>query len=276
MTACRDLGRGTGSRAAGGSQPNGGPRSTGGTRPALSPESAPRAGRGMSTLLSLVTAITVLTVVLSGTVIVVEDAFRGTQRGDAERAVAIGASDRLVAADGPIADRANVVNATALGTLDGGALRELGASDRFEVAVALDGERVATAGEPDGGTVVRRIVLVETTERVERTPSLDGPDEATLPVRTDELELSIEPPSDVTVTAVRANGHVVLANAAGLSGTHTVETARYETVRLAVEATESLSTGDVTVAYRATDRERARLAVTVRDRAGASNRGESV
>lgn len=236
----------------------------------------PNSRRGLSTLLSLVTAITVLTIVLAGTLVVVEDAFRETRRGDAERAVAIGASDRLVAADGPLADRANVLNASALAAVDGDDLRAVGATERFEVSVALDGERVAAAGDPVGGTVVRRIVLLEETERVERTPTLDGPDEATLPVRTDELELTIAPPAGATVTAVRVNDRIALADPAGLAGTHAVETARYETVRLAFEATDSLSTGDVTVAYRATDRERALLAVTVQDRGTATNRGESV
>lgn len=234
-----------------------------------------RSRRGTSTLLALATAITVLTIVLAGTLLVVEDAFRDTKRGDAERAVAVQASDRLVSADGPIADGPNVVNASELAALDAADLRAIGASDRFEVAVALDDERVAAAGDPDGGTVVRRIVLVEETERVERTPDLDGADEATLPVRTDELELSIAPPPNTTVTAVRANGRVVLANPGGLAGTHVVETARYETVTLAFEANGTLSTGDATVAYGATDRERAMLAVTVEDATVATARGAS-
>lgn len=231
--------------------------------------------RGMSTLLSLVTAITVLTIVLAGTLIVVEDAFRDTRRGDAQRAVAIQASDRLVSADGPSADRANVLNASALEDLDAADLRALGASDRFEVAVALDGDRIAAVGDPDGGHVVRRIVLVERSERVERTPDLDGADEATLPVRTDEIELELAPPPDTTVTEVRANGRVVLANQSGLAGSHDVETARYETLTLSFDANGSLSTGDVAVAYAATSRERAMLAVTVRDTTAAAAQGES-
>lgn len=234
------------------------------------------ARRGVSTLLSLVTAITVLTIVLGGTLLFVEDAFRESHRGDAERAVAIQASDRLVAAGGSIADRPNVVNASAVSALDSSDLGTLGATDRFAVAVALDGDRIAAAGDPDGGTVVRRIVLVEATERVERTPALAGPDEATLPVRTDALTISIDPPPGATVTAVSANGRVVLADPAGLAGTHEIDTAPYETVTLGFAATDSLSTGDVTVAYDATSTERALLAVTVADRSTVTPRGESV
>lgn len=233
-----------------------------------------RSSRGMSTLLSLVTAITVLTIVLSGTLIVVEDAFRESQRDDVERAVAIQTSDRLVSAGGPIADRSNVVNASALSGLDAAALRALGAGDRFEVAVALDGDRLVAVGEPAGGHVVRRIVLVERTERVTRTPTLGGADEATLPVRTDAVELTLTPPANTTVTAVGANGRVVLANPSGLAGTHTIETARYETLTLSFPANGTLDTGDVTVAYGATNRERAMLAVTVDDTA-ATPRGAS-
>lgn len=235
--------------------------------------------RGLSTLLSLVTAIAVLTVVTAGTLIVVEDAFRDTQRGDASRAVAIQVSDRLVAPDGPIADRPNVLDAEAVDALAEDDLEALDASDRFAVAVALDGERLASVGDPRAGHVVRRIVLVERSQRVTRTPPVSAGTghEVTLPVRTDAVNLTLDPPAGTNVTTVRSDGRVVLHDPDGLEGTYRVRTARYDTLRFAFETDGGqLSTGDVAVAYESTSREKAILAVTVSDRTSARPGGESV
>lgn len=233
--------------------------------------------RATSTLLSLVTAVAVLTIVVGGTLVVVEDAFRDRERGDAERAVALQASERLVAADGPIADRPNVVNQSALATLSAADLRTVGASDRFRMAVTVDGSRRATVGDPETGHVVRRIVLVERTERVERQPPLAAQEgyEVTLPVRTDSLELTLEPPAGTTVTTVRSEGRVVLHDESGLAGTHALETARYDTLRLTFETTGPLADGDVSVAYETTTREKALLAVTVDDARRSRTGGEA-
>ncbi|AGN01323.1 hypothetical protein L593_06880 [Salinarchaeum sp. Harcht-Bsk1] len=232
----------------------------------------------MSTLIALVAAITVVTITLGGTMVIVEDAFRETQRGDAERAVAIQASDRLVAADGPIADAPNVVNESELANLSTADLRRVGATNRFAMAVALDGERIAALGDPDGGHVVRRIVLVQSSERAVRTPTIVGGEdpELTVPVRTDAVEVTISPPPGTTVTEVRSGGRVVLADPGGLSGTFDVETSPYRTLAFAFDTTGPLATGDVEIAYRSTDRDRAILAVTVDDRDTAGGGGESV
>ena len=234
--------------------------------------------RGLSTLLALVAAITVVTITLGGTMVIVEDAFRETRRGDAERAVAIQASDRLVAAGGPIADRPNVVNATAVSTISSGELRRVGANDRFAMAVALDGERVAAVGDPEAGHVVRRIVVVQSDRRAVRTPTIAGGEapELTVPVRTDAVELTISPPPATNVTEVRSGGRVVLADPGGLAGTYDVDTSPYRTLAFAFETTGPLATGDVEIAYQSTDRDRAILAVTVDDRASAGGGGESV
>lgn len=233
--------------------------------------------RATSTLLSLVTAIAVLTVVTGGTLIVVEDAFRDTERGDAERAVALQASERLVATDGPIAERPNVVNESRLEALNESDLRAVAASDRFRTAVSVDGVEQASVGDPGPGHVVRRIVLLEQTERVEREPPVTTQEgyEVTLPVRTDEIELTVDPPPETAVTTVRSDGRVVLQNESGLAGTHELRTARYDTLRLTFETTGPLDDGDVAVAYGATTRERAVLAVTVDDRQSTRAGGEA-
>lgn len=234
--------------------------------------------RALSTLVSLVTAVAVLTVVTAGALIVVEDAFRETQRGDGERAVAIQISDRLVASAGPMAERPNVLDAAALDALSEADLRALGAGERFDVAVAVDGERRVAVGDPRSGHVVRRIVLIERSERVERAPpvSTRAGDDVTLPVRTDEIEVTIEPPANATVTTVRSDDRVVLHDPAGLNGTYSVETARYDTLRLAFEGDGALETGDVVIAYESTTREKAVVAVTVDDTRSATWGGESV
>jgi len=227
-----------------------------------------RRDRGLSTLLSVVTAITVVTITLAGTMVLVEDAFRETARGDAERAVAVQASDRLVAADGPIAAEPNVLDAAELANLSAADLRAVGASERFAIAVRVDDRTVASVGDPDGGTTVRRIALVATPERVERTPALDGSADprVTLPVRTDAVAMTVEPPPGTTVTAVRSGDRMVLRNASGLSGEFRIDTSPFRTLELAFETTGPLGSGDVTVGYEATRTERVTLAVTVEDR----------
>ncbi|WP_248517854.1 DUF7263 family protein [Salinarchaeum laminariae] len=233
--------------------------------------------RGLSTLLSLVAAITVVTITLAGTMVIVEDAFRDTRRGDAERVTAIQASDRLVAAGGPIAVSQNVLAADELDSLSAADLRQVGATDRFEMAVAVDGDRIAAVGDPGGGHVVRRIALVQSSERVERTPVLVGTDPGvTLPVRTDAVELTIDPPSSTTVTEVRSGDRVVLADGGGLEGTYDVLTSPYRTLSLEFETTGPLDTGDVEIAYQSTDSDRVILAVTVDDTERASGGGASV
>lgn len=230
-------------------------------------ESGRQADRGLSTIIALVTAITVLTIAVAGTMVIVEDAFRGTERGDAERAVAVGASERLVAADGPAATAPNVLDDAALANLTAADLRAAGASDRFALAVAVDGDRVAAVGEPQGGTTIRRIVMVRTAERVERTPSVVGGADPslTLPVRTRSVELTLDPPPGTNVTAVRSGDRVVLLDGAGLSGTYRIETSPYRTLALDFETDGPLATGNVTVAYRSTNRERAILRVHADD-----------
>lgn len=234
-------------------------------------------GRAMSTLLSLVTAVAVLTIVTGGTIIVVEDAFRDTDRGDGERAVALQASDRLVAPDGPLAERSNVILADELAELDESDLEALGGGGRFAMAVSVDGERHASVGELGTGHVIRRIVLLEERRAVDRTPTVAAQEghEVTVPVRTADVDLELDPPPGTTVTAVRSDGHVVLQNASGLAGTHSIDTARYDTLALTFETEGPLSTGDVHVAYDATQREMAILAVTVDDETRAGPRGEA-
>lgn len=235
-----------------------------------SPRSVRRDDCGTSTLLALVAALVVLTTVLTGVLVLVEDGFQDAQRDDGERAVAIAASERLVGADGPVASRPNVVERDALESLNESDFREIGAGDGYAMTVAVDGDEVAAIGDFDRGTTIRRVVSIEDHERVERSPrvaTLDG-HEVTVPVRTDSVDVTIEPSTTGNVTAVRINDRVVLHDEDGLTGTFDLDVSRYETVTLTFAVEGNLAEGDVTVGYRTTTRERAILEVTVAERPG--------
>nr|WP_303648721.1 hypothetical protein [Haloarchaeobius litoreus] len=206
-----------------------------------------------------------MTAVLGVALVVADGAFAGADRDPGEHRLASSLSDRLVAGDGPLTTRANVLNATAVAGLD-----RAGLADSFpvvgerDVRVRLDGETVARTGDVTGGTTVRRIVLVEREETVTTTPNLDR-DAVTLPRRTDRVTLNIEPPTGTRLRTVRANGRVVAHDPAGLSGNVTVAVSRFETTTLAFDANGTLPTGSVDLTYYPTRTTKALLVVTVDD-----------
>lgn len=223
--------------------------------------------RGQANLLSLVVALVLLSTALVASIAIVDAAFTTDQREATERAVATGASERLVAPDGPIADRENVLNKSRVTAFDDEALAaELPVASNRAIAVSLDDEQVAAVGQPDHGTTVRRVVLVESTESVERTPVLST-DRTTVPVRTERIELTIQP-ENTTVETVRVNDRVVLHDQEGLAGKYDIRTSRYETATLTFEGNGTLETGDIQLGYQVTTARKALLAVTVDERTG--------
>lgn len=227
----------------------------------------PATDRAQANLLSLVVALVLLSTALVASIAVVDAAFTTGERDATERAVAAGASERLVAPDGPIADRENVLNESRIAAFDDEALaEELPAASDRAIAVRLDDEQVAAVGQPDRGTTVRRVVLVEATESVERAPDLPT-DRTTVPVRTEQVELTIQP-ANTTVETVRVNDRVVLHDEGGLAGDYEIRTSRYETATLAFEGNGTLETGDVQLRYQVTTARKALLAVTVDERTG--------
>ncbi len=227
----------------------------------------PNAGRrGQANLLAVAIAAVALAGAAALGVFVADTAFQSAQRDADQRATAVTLSDRLVAPDGPVAERPNVLNASKLAAVDGETLVE-----RYPVAadaavrVRVDGRVVAERGDPDGGTTVRRIVTVREEGRRTITPSLstDADRGVTLPRRTDRVRLRIDPPENATVRTVRVDGRVVLHAPDGLNGTYVVSVSRLETVRLSVDGTGSLPEGAVAVTYFPTTTRKATLAVTV-------------
>lgn len=222
--------------------------------------------RGQANMPALLVALLALTTVAGIGTLVADDAFSGETRDADERRIATALSERLVSADGPLADRSNVLNESGVASLTAAEFESLFpvAADRA-VRVALDDETLVRTDTVDGGTTVRRIVLVERREAVTITPSLGSNREqsVTLPRRTENVTVALSPPDGTTIETVRANGRVVLHDESGLSGTETFDVSRYETTRLTFEATDRLPDGSVTVTYYPAQTRKAVLAVTV-------------
>jgi len=220
--------------------------------------------RGQANLVAVAVSLVILTAVAGVSVVIADDALAGADRDPEERRLAVALSERLVAADGPLTDRGNVLNATRLRRLDGDRLRATFPAARgATVRVSLDGEPVAATGDVTGGTTVRRVVLVQRRSTVTIEPPLRT-DTVSLPRRTPRLRLRIDP-ENATVRTVRTDGRVVLHDPDGLRGTYTVRTSRFETTRLAFDADGSLSEGDVRLTYVPARTTKAVLEVTVDD-----------
>lgn len=218
--------------------------------------------RGQTNLVAVVISLVILSAVAGVSVVVADDALAGADREPAERRLAVGLSERLVAESGPLTDRANVLNRSRVRTLDGGRLRSLFPAARgHDVRVSLDGQVVARTGDATGGTTVRRVVLLQRRSAATVSPALRT-GSVTLPRRTPRVRLRIDPAS-ATVTTVRANGRVVLHDPGGLRGTYTVRVSRFETTRLSFDAVGSLGRGDVRVTYYPARTTKAVLEVTV-------------
>lgn len=220
--------------------------------------------RAQTSLPALGLAFLVFTGVVVVGVVVADGAVLSADRSALDRQAAVALSDRLVAADAPLTDRANVVNGTAIEEMNGTRLRaRYGLAPGADAAVALDDRTVAKTGPVDGGYTVERLVVVREVHRRTLTPSFVAGNRVTLPRRTGRARLAIDPPQNTTVTVVRAGQRVVLANDSGLRGRFSVDLARYRTTEFVFEATDQLSEGNVTITYYPVETRKARLEVTV-------------
>lgn len=210
----------------------------------------PAGSRGQANLAALAVALIVVTATAVAGVMVADGALERADRDPEDRRVAVALSERLVSGSGPLANRTNVLNATAVERFDAATL-----ADRYpvvgdaDVRVALDGEPIAERGDPTGGTTIRRVVLVERREAVSLTPDLTERNEVTLPRRTPSVRIRIDPPAGTTVPTVWANGRVVLHDPSGLDGTYEVRVSRFETTTLSVDASGGLPRGSIEVTY---------------------------
>lgn len=224
--------------------------------------SSPRSRRAQANLTALVVALLLVGASVGLAVGLAGGAFAGADTDPADGRLAASVAERLVAADGPLSVRANVLSQTAIDNASVAVLGDVLPADAA-VRVALDGQPVVERGNPTGGTTMRRIVLVAETERHELTPALDDGASVTLPRRTANATVTVDPPAGSTVSTVRANDRVVLRDPGGLDGTYDVALARYDTVTVTVDASSDLPPGSVRIAYRAETTAKTVLTVTV-------------
>lgn len=220
--------------------------------------------RGQTSLPALGIAL-VLLVSTSVFAITLAEEQLGTSRGEAlERESAVTLADRLVAPDSSITRRANVIDYGALHGLRAATLEaRYGVEREAGVRVRLDGRTIVARGTVESGTTIRRLVVVENRTRRTVVPAFRAARNVTLPRRTTNLSLRLTPSGNATIERVRVDGHVMLEDPGGLSGTHTVRVTRYRTPTLGFEGAGNLSRGDVRVTYFPTRARKATLSVTV-------------
>lgn len=213
------------------------------------------AARGQANLLAVGVAVLLVVGAVGGTLALADAAFAGADRTPEARHAAVAAAERLVAPDGPVAVRANVLAAGALARLNATAVTtSVPALRGRPFRVELGDEVLAARGEPVGPTYRRLVAVATPTPRTRTVSAAAG---ITLPRRTDRIRFNF---TDAAVTRVRVGGRVVLARPDELRGTATVAVSRRATLRVTFAGT-----GDVTVRTFPTRTRKARLEVTVGD-----------
>jgi hypothetical protein len=220
--------------------------------------------RAQTSLPALGIALVLLTVVTGLGVAMADTAIAGADRAPDERRVAAAIADRLVAADGPLAVRSNVLNQSRVDGFDRSALkRSAPPANEYAVSVELADEEIASSGTVHSGTRISRLVVVESREQRTLTPDLATTDAVTLPRRSAQATVTIDPPAGTTVWTVRANDRVVLHNRSGLNGSYEVPLVPYETTELRFQRAGRLEPGNVTIGYDAPRSTKETLVVTV-------------
>jgi uncharacterized membrane protein len=220
--------------------------------------------RGQANLPVLAVALVVLTSATAVSVALADGALGSADRDPADRRVANAVAERLTAADSSVAARANVLNETAIDSLDSATLSNLSRPARnAAVRVRLADRTLVDRGTVSNGVTVRRVVLVSNRTSERRTLDLSTATTVTLPRRTNRVRLDVDTGPGTTVETVRANDRVVLHDDDGLAdgGTTTIRTSRYETTTLTFE-TSGRRRGAVTVTYYPAETTKAVLAVT--------------
>ncbi|MFB6105610.1 MAG: hypothetical protein ABEJ70_01425 [Halobacteriaceae archaeon] len=219
--------------------------------------------RGQANLLAVTVAL--LLVVTSAVVgaAVLNGAVAAATGDPADRRVAAAAAARLTSPAGPLASRANVVPAAAVADLDGATLRET--VPEADLRVRVDGETVATTGDPTGGRTVRRLVLVTSERRLRRrrpTRAEAGARLVTLPAAADRAVVTVGRGPNASTEALRVNGRTAWANDSGLVGRFPVALPRGRRARLRFAGNDSRPLGRVVVTTYRRESHDATLVVT--------------
>ena len=235
------------------------------------------ASRAQTTLPAVGVALVLLTLVTALALGVADSAIAGADRTPDERRVAASTAAHLVSADGPLTDRANVLSGTRVAAFDGARLLDTTpATADYDVVVRLDGAPIAatgddgrappatasrvSAGPTDGGTTIRRLVLVARTDTRTVEPERRR---VTLPRRATNATVTFTPDNGTAVRTLRVNGRVRLHNESGLRGTHELRLTPYETATFGFQTVGNVSKGSVQVRYETPRTTKATLAVTV-------------
>lgn len=210
--------------------------------------------RGQANLPAVAVALLVVTTATGLSLVIADTAFGSAERDATDRAVASSVADRLVAADGPISERRNVLDVS---RLDGTSVESVVPSG-VDARIVVGDETVYERGRPTGGQTVRRLAVLADRQTVTLEPRLRF-GSVTLPRRSPNATITVD--ADADVTTVRANGRVVLYDSAGIDGGHEVSLSRYETATLRFDG--EWDTDDVTVTYHPRQTRKALLEVTV-------------
>lgn len=210
--------------------------------------------RAQANLPALAVALLVVTTVAGLSMTIADTAFASAERDAVDRATADVVADRLLAADSPVTDRSNVLNAS---RLDERAVAGVAPRD-VDVRVTVDGETVYERGDPTGGSAVRRLAIVAERQVVTLEPPLRF-GSVTLPRRSPRAVVTVD--ENASVETVRTNDRVVLHAPGGVTGDHQVTLSRYETATFRFDGT--WSEGDVTVTYFPRRTRKALIEVTV-------------
>ncbi|MBX0286280.1 DUF7263 family protein [Haloarcula salinisoli] len=217
--------------------------------------------RAQTTLPAVAVALVLLTLVTALGLGLADSAIASAERTPDERRVAAATAERLVAADGPVADRANVLNGSRVDGFDGATLRAaVPAAAGYAVDVELGDDTVATTGDATGGTTIRRLVLVERTDT--RTISPESR-KVTLPRRATSATVRFSPGNGTAVRTMRVNDQVRLHNDSGLRGPYEVELTPYRTTRITFQTPGRVRNGTVRIAYETPRTTKTTLSVTV-------------
>lgn len=181
--------------------------------------------RAQANLLALAAAVVVVSAALGVALLFVGGSLSAATGDPGERVLATGVADRLVAADGPLTRGEGTLNASRVENFSGQDLAMLlaNATDA-RVRISLDGEVLATRGNPRDGTTVTRLVRVVEHRTVIRRPDLStnesGDDDYVLRAA-HHVEISINGSAGILET-VWLDGRLVLHDPDGLDGTFTV------------------------------------------------------
>ena len=213
-------------------------------------------------MVSLAVALVLLVGAAGTAIAIAHGSLAGAERDPVERNAATDLADRLVSPDTSHVRRENVLDRNeteALSTDDVESLAPEIEDRAFRIRI--DGRTLLERSDPSGGTRVERLVVFAADDERTYRLDLEEDDAVTVPRRTDELRITVDPENDTTVSTIRINDRVLLYDPDGLEGTATASVPWTATLRVTVDAEGT--DGIVAVTATPETTAKARLEVTV-------------